>query len=239
MICLTFDTDHVSDRDMEEFLRRYPLPGRATFFCHRPYACLQGTGHELAPHPLIEDLRSWSADLERLAAQLPERPIGVRPHSCVYSHMVGIELARLGYRYVSQASNLYQSGLRPSRHPWGIWELPIYYMDNMDFWMCRNWPGLGHKPFDRGVIERALSEPDSLFVFDLHPLHIALNTRGHEDYATSKSRVVEGGESAFAHAREGRGTRMFFEELCNAMESANVRSSSCAEALEAFGCTIQ
>jgi hypothetical protein len=224
------------DAAMVEFLHRFPVPGRGTFFCHRYYSALEGLDHELAPHPFIDNLGTWRADLEALAGKLPVRPHGARPHSCVFSHMVGVALHEMGYRYVSQANNMYEPGLRPFRHPWGVWELPIYYMDNMDFWMSKNWPALGHQPFSPRIIEVALEREDSLFVFDIHPLHVALNTRGHEDYVSVKERIVTDGESPFRLSFEGRGTRVFFQELCEAMHRRNVESITCIQALERFGC---
>jgi hypothetical protein len=138
----------------------------------------------------------------------------------------------LGYQYVSQAHTLFQTGLRPFRHPWGVWEVPIYYMDNMDFWMPKNWPELGHEPFASEVIERALGEP-GLYVFDFHPIHIALNTRNHDDYTRVKQRIVDEGTSPFDLRFPGRGVSVFFEELCEALDRAGVRSVSCSEAVAA------
>lgn len=236
MICLTFDTDHMSEEGMGEFLRRFPLPGKGTFFCHTAFAALAASGHEVAPHPYIGNLSAWQEDFRRLTSALPGKAAGLRPHSCVYSHMLGVELAQMGYRYISQATQLYSADLRPYRHPWGIWELPIYYMDNMDYWMPRNWPKLDHEPFSRKVIDTALADPDALFVFDLHPLHIALNTRTPEDYTAVKSRILDQRESPFALSAAGRGSRAFFEELCEAMRLSDVQSLSCAEVLEAYHC---
>jgi hypothetical protein len=150
--------------------------------------------------------------------------------------MIGIGLRALGYRYVSQAQNLYQIGLRPFRHPWGLWELPIYYMDNMDFWMAKNWPDAKHVPFSRTIVENAVADDESLFVFDFHPLHIALNTRSHEDYVARKDQVLADSAPPFALRSFGRGVATFFEELCSEMDRRNVRSVSCLEALHHFGC---
>lgn len=236
MICLTYDTDHMSEIAMKEFLGRFPVPGRGTFFCHRAFAALAATDHELAPHPFIGSMTDWQPGLAALEAGLARKPKGVRPHSCVYSHEIGVALHRLGYAYISQANSMYQPGLKPFRHPWGVWELPIYYMDNMDFWMTKNWPALKHEPFSRRVIEVALADDEALFVFDLHPLHIALNTRSPEDYVSVKERILDEGTSPFDLTFGGRGVRVFYEELREAMERRNVRSHSCAQALQHFGC---
>lgn len=236
MICLTFDTDWMTDRDLERFLREFPIPGTGTFFLHDILPSLFATDHELCPHPAIDDLTRWRPGLEAFVGQLPRQPKGVRAHSCVFSHALGVGLHNMGYRYVSQAANLYQAGLAPMRHPWGIWEMPIYYMDNMDFWVMKNWPGIGHEPFSTGVIRTAL-KADGLFVFDFHPLHIALNTRDHMDYSLVKDKIIKDGISPFDLAFAGRGVRSFFLELCSAMRDGGCRSYSCWSALEHLGCS--
>jgi hypothetical protein len=236
MICLTFDTDHMTDAWMKEFLGRFPIPGEATFFCHRSLESLIASRHELGPHPFIENLSSWQQDFRALAATLSRTVSGTRPHSCVFSHMVGVDLGKMGYTYVSQSNHIYQTGLRPYRHPWGLWELPIYYMDNMDFWIPKNWPTLGHEPFSPRIIDAALADPESLYVFDMHPLHIALNTRSHSDYEAVKVRVLQEGMSPFDLAVGGRGARVFFEELCDGMRRVSEGSYTCMEALRRFGC---
>lgn len=231
MICLTFDTDWMTEDALGIFLERIRWPGRGTFFLHADLRVLHQTKHELCPHPFIEDLRSWSSGIERMSEYLPRKPRGTRPHSCVFSHLVATRLHELGYEYVSQAHNLFEPGLRPFRHPWGIWELPIYYMDNMDFWMPKNWPSLGHIPFRREVIERAINEP-GLYVFDFHPIHLALNTRTFSDYSSVKERIIQDGISPFDLRFAGRGVGQFFEELCEAMRSRDISSVSCADALD-------
>ena len=153
MISITFDTDHMTPESLSRFLQEYvsKMPGRGTFFAHADLPELLTTDHEICPHPFISDLGKWDEDLIRLESYLPHKPRGTRPHSCVFSHMVGIGLKERGYAYVSQAQNLYSINLAPFRHPWGVWELPIYYMDNMDFWMCKNWPESDHEPFDQDL----------------------------------------------------------------------------------------
>ena len=235
MICLTFDTDWMTQDSLARFIAKFSIPGNATFFAHDHFPGLHATRHEVCPHPFIDNLTTWQDSLATLVSRFPNPPKGVRPHSCVFSHMVGIDLHALGYRYISQAQNIFQTNLAPFRHPWGIWELPIYYMDNMDFWMPKNWPAAGHSPFDPKVIRSAL-DSDALFVFDVHPLHVALNTRTHEDYVSVKDKIISDGVSPFELEFPGRGVRSFFENLCEEMTKRGITSVSCSDALEHFGC---
>jgi len=225
----------MENRDVEKFLERFPIPGNATFFLHKAIPALYSTRHELCPHPFIDNLLSWLPEMEAFSRNLPVAPRGVRPHSCVFSHMIAVQLQQSGYKYVSQGMNLFQTELFPTRHPWGIWEMPIYYMDNMDFCMTQNWPGLEHTVFDDRVIDAALTGR-GLFVFDFHPLHIALNTRTHADYSRVRESIVSGGVSPFDLTFPGHGTRDFFVKLCSAMKNHGQRSQTCWDALQALGC---
>ena len=231
---MTFDTDYMCESSLQKFLHKYKLFGKATFFCHQYFSVLEQTDHEICPHPIISDLLQWKNSLHKIDAQLTNKPKGIRNHSCVFSHMIGIDLSNLGYVYSSNIDRLFQAEIRPYRHPWGIWELPIYYMDNMDFWMSKNWTEFNHKPFNKKLIARAIEDIESLYVFDLHPLHIALNTRTHEDYSLVKSQVVNQGACPFELRFQGRGTAVFFEELCEQMERSGQKSFTCSEALEHF-----
>jgi hypothetical protein len=106
-------------------------------------------------------------------------------------------------------------------------------MDNMDFWMRKNWPSLDHISFSSELIDRAISG-DDLYVFDFHPLHIALNTRTSDDYQAVKEQIIKNGKSPFDLAFSGRGARTFFTELCNAMAQNDKYSNSCIDALNVF-----
>lgn len=231
MICITYDTDWIEPGWMETFLAKWSPPGRATFFQHRRFAALASSHHELCPHPAIASLDVWKESVVSLVREACPGARGLRTHSCVFSHAMGVGLREMGFEWISQANNQYQTELQPIRHPWGLWELPIYYMDNMDFWMPTNWPAIAHRPFDGKVIQNAMSDDDALFVFAFHPLHVALNTGTPSDYARVKHRVLEGKESPFDLRFSGRGTADFYEDLLNAMASRNMRSYSCSDAL--------
>jgi hypothetical protein len=228
VICLTFDTDHVRAEDLERFCSELRLPGRGTFFLWDRFPNMVSYPHEFEPHPAFSGTTGWRSQLETFTRALGMEGKGCRPHSLAYSHELGVVLAQLGYRYVSQADPVFQDGLTPYRHPWGIWEMPIYYMDNMDFCMALNW-GEGHRPFSRDVIRRSL-ESEALFVYDFHPLHVLLNTPDFETYQQDKPRIL-GGESPYGLRHAGRGAGIFFEELCRAMEDAGLSSLTCLDAL--------
>lgn len=230
MIVLTFDTDYMSEEDMERFLDEFPIPGQATFFLWRPYKGISFERHETGIHPVLTEGEAWMTEIDRLLAETGCAPRVIRPHSCTYSHLLGVQLAQRGFRAISQVTCLYAEGLRAYRHPWGIWELPMYYVDSMDFTYPRNWPGMNHTPFDPLVVRRSIAG-EGLYVYALHPLHIILNSSSLEQYHGIRAKIVEEKRSAFDLAFPGRGTRTFFLELADAMGLAKMASVSCSRAL--------
>lgn len=234
MICITFDTDHLSPKQVSKFMDKYSIPGEATFFLWQPYHELNFGKHEVAPHPLVENLLSFPYDFQEFTKKLNIQFSGVRTHSCVYSHMVGIQLKELGVKYVSMNTLLHETTIKPYRHPWGIWEMPIYYMDNMDLCMKKNWQGNNHLPFSDKIIENAILHPDYLFVFDFHPLHIMLNTLSHDHYCNVKSKVINENYDPFELKMAGVGVESFFIKLLNRMKDLDLKSTSLDKALKYF-----
>ena len=235
MICITFDTDYITNDTLDKFIKMYinEIPGASTFFIHKNFPELFNQNCEICPHPFINNLEKWDTDLRNLEFCFDKKPKGLRTHSCVFSHMIGIDLNNKGYKWISQAQNLFSTNLYPFRHPWGIWELPIYYMDNMDFWMTKNWKNENHKPFDQKIIDKCLNN-EGLYVFDFHPIHIALNTRNFNDYQRVKERITSNKENPFNLTYSGVGCRDFFERLCETLQISNKKSLTCSNALNLF-----
>lgn len=215
---------------MEEFLELVHVPGRATFFCTQPYRCLEGTPHELGPHAFLPPGGDWEVELQAKRDAFPSA-IGWRSHSCVFSHMLAEQLAGLGYRYVSTHDEPGRKNPLPHRQAWGLWHVPIYYMDNLDFSAPRFWPDAA-APFSPEMIESALAD-DGVYVFGFHPIHLLLNSPDAETYF----RLREGwrrGEAISDLRFDGYGTSSFYDDLVSAMDAAGVASVSIAEALAPY-----
>jgi hypothetical protein len=230
VICLTFDTDHLDEARMVEFLELVPVLGRATFFCVEPYDCLAESDHELGPHAFLPPNADWDAALRSMRAAFPDAA-GWRSHSCVFSHMLAEQLSRLGYRYVSTHDEPGVERPVPFRQAWGLWHLPIYYMDNLDFSAPRFWPD-APEPFAREVIDRAV-EGDGVYVFGFHPIHLLLNSPDAETYFELREGWHRG-EALSTLRYKGYGTYSFYEELLTAMGKAGLESLTLGEALEAY-----
>lgn len=216
---------------MSEFLATMPIPGEGTFFCTQLYKSLEATTHELAPHPHLGEGQDWRKEMRAKRAEFP-RAIGWRSHSCIFSHLLAQEVAQLGYTYVSTNDNLELAGIAPHRHCWGVWQMPIYYMDNLDFSRKNFWQAAGGAAFNPALIERALTD-DGVYVFDFHPVHLLLNTPSPEYYLEKRAAFKSGAPiSELACAKYG--TRWFYEDLLLAMARHAVRSHAMGNALHTF-----
>jgi hypothetical protein len=227
MICLSFDTDRMDDARMAEFLELAPFPGEGTFFCTRPYASLAESRHELGPHAYLPPQTDWDAELARKRAEFPNA-VGWRSHSCVFSHILAEQIAALGYRYVSVHDDTGLVGPKPIRHAWGLWQLPIYYMDNLDFSAGRFWPD-APGPFDKRLFAPSLSD-DGVYVWAFHPIHMLLNSPSADEYFARRD-AFEAGAPLADVRYQGYGTDDYFRELCEAMADADVASVTMQTAL--------
>jgi hypothetical protein len=227
MICLSFDTDHLDEARMREFVATVPVPGAGTFFCTQRYESL-GAPHELCPHPYLPAGGDWEAELRAMRDAFPEAR-GWRAHSCVYSHMLAERIAADGYLYASTYDQLGRVGLEPNREAWGVWHLPIYYMDSLDFSHRRFWPGGTHRPFEPGLIEAVLAH-DGVYVFDFHPVHLLLNSTSAEAYFERRD-AFKAGAALDGLRCPGYGSRDFYDDLCAAMREAGVDSTGMLDAL--------
>jgi hypothetical protein len=153
-----------------------------------------------------------------------------RSHSLVFSQLIGVKLGKLGYRIVSTVDAFGRGDISPFLIPWGIWQMPIYYMDNNDF----NRPDFGtlgeYRVFDPRFIEMAV-ERDGVFVFDFHPIHLELNTPTYE-YYVERSAAFKAGAPIEQLRWKGYGTRNFFDDLTRAMFRRGLISTPLPIALE-------
>ena len=215
---------------MEEFLRDFPLPGTATFFCTQRYDALDGGPHELCPHPAPEPGTDWTAELDRTRAEFPGAR-GVRTHTCINSHMLSIAFKERGFEWVSAREEPGRRGITPYREAWGVWHVPIYYMDNMDFSFGDFWPDAAAGPFGRELLEVATRDPGT-YVFDFHPIHLMLNSTSAEEYFARRDRFIAG-EPLEALRCEGYGAGDYYADLVALMGEANLESVGISDALAA------
>jgi hypothetical protein len=230
MICLSFDTDHLDEERMREFLAGVKIPGEATFFCTQVYRGLEATPHELCPHPTLGPGEDWGPLLDEARSEFPQAR-GFRAHNCVHSHLLALELSQRGYLYTSAHGGWDGSTASPYREAWGIWHLPIYYMDNLDFSFSRHWPGTDHRPFARELLEAAVNG-EGVYVFDFHPIHLMLNSVSAEAYLSRRDAFLAGEEVDRLRC-DGYGARDHYDELVAMMGERRLASVAMRSAVEA------
>lgn len=213
---------------MAQFVELVTVDGRATFFCTERYVCLDESRHEVSGHPFLEPGADWDTELRSARDRFPEAR-GWRSHSCVYSHMLGVRLAQAGYHYASTQTEIGRAGIAPFREAWGLWQMPIYYMDNVDFSTPRFWPQSAYTPFSPLLIETAIAN-GGVYVFDFHPVHLLLNTPSAEWYLTHRDAFAAG--AVLEDVRyQGYGAYDFYEDLRTEMAAADLRSHTLLEAV--------
>jgi hypothetical protein len=230
LLCLTFDTDHLNEARMDEFLERVPLPGAATFFCTQRFTSLEGTPHELCPHPDLGASAAWRSEWRRWRKLFPDAR-GWRSHSCVFSHRIAEQLAGDGYRYASTHDEFGHPAPRPQPNPWGLYQLPIYYMDTLDLRGAR-WPEPGEHRFARELIETAL-RGEGVYVFAFHPIHLLLNSPTTAFYLERRPAFLASGTPIESLAFSGYGVRSFYDDLCQALRRSG---QDILRAIDAIAC---
>jgi hypothetical protein len=221
-ISITFDSDHMSEESMKAFLRGADIPGAATFFCTQRYECLSAGQdvHEVAIHPVLDNTTDWGGFSGNLREQCNgDAIVGARAHSLAYKQQYGVWLAQNGFSYVSQTTLYYQSRIAPFWHPWGLWEMPIYYQDNADMDMAKSVPGF--EALNPAWLEKAIAS-DGLYVFAFHPVHIMLNSFAPETYANW--RQAGNPDLTYFDRSRDQGIGSYFDKLLGLMTKAGVES---------------
>src|SRR5262249_34224916 len=89
------------------------------------------------------------------------------------------------------------------------------------------------KRFDRGMLDqlfetRRAQGDEYVYVFDFHPIHLALNTPSYDAYVSERdSYEAQGRVSGMAAKR--RGARTYFDELLELMKVHGVSSRSISD----------
>lgn len=151
---LTFDSDHMTEELMEQFVERYPDLPESVFFVTQRYKSLEKTNHKICPHPLQPTLDM----LRNLQEEIAQPKMGVRFHSCWWSHKLMEMLAMEGYIW---SSNIFYPWKLEPYIVFGVAEIPYQWMDNLAF--SENKSVCWFKPGKKECVA-------------FHPIHILLNS---------------------------------------------------------------
>ena len=203
---------------MEEWLQTVSIPGQATMFCTEYYSALEDTDFEIGPHPLLLPNTDWAAEIKKMRELFPSAK-SWRSHSLVFSQVLAIELPQMGYTRVSTSEDYFNPNPNVSFNPWGVYQFPIFYMDNADFDRQRRFEAFKPAIFDKALIKNAI-HGEGTYVFDFHPIHIMLNTPNFDFYAKTRD-DFKAGVPIDELRHQGYGVGTFFSELCQAMKEEN------------------
>lgn len=217
-LAITIDLDWAPDAAIDAVAARLIAAGLpATWFVtHASPAVDRLLGHpalfELGIHPNVQPGSTHGPTPEAVLDHLlgvVSRPVASRSHGLVTPAAL---LAGLVARGIGIDSSVFvpdTPGLRPFRQhtPRGdLWRVPVAWADDHE---------LLAPCFDSASAARAL-DPGGVRVLLFHPIHIALNSRSHEDYTAFKARhpSLDGldGAALAAEAAPGDGIASMFEE---------------------------
>ncbi|MFX0097204.1 MAG: hypothetical protein ACFE7E_05540 [Candidatus Hodarchaeota archaeon] len=185
MICMTLDTDWVPDEVLAHsvgILERYKV--KFTVFCTGSYPSLDSVDEELCEigiHPNFSDMNQVKDGLKKLKKLYPEA-VSLRNHSLFFSSKMLPVVKDFGIRYTSNYLMYGKKNVFPIEMPFGVTEIPIYFMD--DFYLLRKANG---KPDN---FEPDLLKP-GIKVFAFHPVHIFLNTESLKLYERVKGHLCD------------------------------------------------
>jgi hypothetical protein len=179
MIGISFDVDWAPDATIEHTLEILDSAGvSATFFATHATPVLRGLdGHEIGIHPNFVESGpdDWAGILDEICDAYPEAR-GARCHayhqnSHIFELFAGREIA-----YDSTVEMFRTPGIRAFRYFNGMLRLPVFWGDDTNWLTGGSW-----EPELLGM-----DDPDALYIFDFHPIHIFLNTESEERYVRAK-----------------------------------------------------
>ena len=206
---VTSDTDWVEEATMKqahEWLCSLGVP--LTYFVTQAYDVLVADAAvpvEIAPHPNFRDTDLLGEEVLRCLEFAPGA-VSCRAHSCLWSERLRPILRRYGLKYSSAAMQYLQPGIIPSRIGHELTEIPLFWMDMFHLELCER---EGRPPFDLDAL--GLDRP-GLKVLDVHPVHLALNTRSLAHYEKAKMHYHDP-ERLVECRGEGTGMQTFFHDV--------------------------
>lgn len=199
---------------------------RCTLFLTNDLGDFDFGDHELALHPNCVDLSDMGGPVDHLLRVAPEAK-GVRWHALFGSQRLYDLYETRGIRYESNIMMQDQVGIRPYRLTRRVWEVPIFFMDNMHLLMA------GDRVADFTPESLALDGP-GLRVFDFHPVHITLNTEHMDRYRDAKKDYHDPARlRAQANPSKETGSRVLLERLLDQVEAEGLATRTVLEVVEA------
>ncbi len=182
ILVITSDTDFVSDgilsyaySTLTDTPCTFFVTGNSDFVAT---TMSQNKLWEVEPHPNFIDGSTHGNSIGRVFDTVNSFKVngaGFRCHRYFFSNDVAERFADIGYKYSSNVCTDLQC-VPPFKTRYGLMEFPIFFEDG-GFLKYHGTPN-----FER-VLDR-MNNPDGIYVFNFHPIHIALNSC---DFTTSRA----------------------------------------------------
>lgn len=171
-------------------------------------------GFTVGWHPNFQPSSSHGATIVEVLEHLRRIYPGcttVRSHGYHESTAAWTALRDVGVQADSQGATAFQGGLQPMLHWTGIVRLPVYFEDDVFL------------ELDSGELEvepvEATLASEGLKIFDIHPIHFALNSRSMIEYELRKGEVYGSLQQPIAPA-DGNGSATVLASLVSRVERA-------------------
>ncbi|MFC1936381.1 hypothetical protein ACFLYP_01805 [Chloroflexota bacterium] len=225
-IIITVDTDWAANDVLEDvlfLLVEYNI--KATIFATNKSKALDALDpqqFEIGLHPNFGDQLNVEETILKLKADFPNAT-SLRSHTLLHSSRFFPVYKISGILYTSNYLSLGSKHLSPITQPFGIIEVPIFFID--DAYLIMNEE---EDKFDLSSID--LKSP-GLKVFAFHPIHIFLNTESSARYQESKEyhnditmlkKIIN----------PGKGTRSLFISLMQYIAENGIKTSTLSQYLE-------
>jgi hypothetical protein len=212
---LTFDIDWAHDQVIEDAISLVEAAGiRATWFVTHQTKIIErlmgNPNFELGIHPNFNNLLNGEASVGRSASEIIDSLLdvvpnahSVRSHSLTQSERLLDLFAEKGLSHVS--NTFIPASYQGLISPWRLWSditiVPHFWQDNVAMRM-RISDDLSQ-----------LGSPQSLRVFDFHPIHIYLDTEDLSRYDQARDSFQNPSELLKFRNENGDGTRTLLKRL--------------------------
>lgn len=206
MLAITIDIDWAPDAVIADTIGLLTAMGiQATFFATHKTSLLNDIqGIEVGIHPNFLPSKDYKCELDRLMNLYPQAK-GVRCHSYYQNTQILALFVEYGLQYDSNLVMFGCPNIQPFKHWNGLIRMPVFWEDDINCLIGNTWePEL-----------LSLSDPNSLYVFNFHPIHVYLNTDKLSRYEAAKPYYHDPIKlrEFVNHESTGIGTRVFLKRL--------------------------
>ena len=223
LIALTMDTDWAPDEVVEEAAQLVRGAGcKLTLFVTNRVAV---KADEIAIHPNLTSISEPDTPISALMAMYPSAR-GIRSHSLVFTERLRPLYERFNLAYDSNAIAYCCSHIQAAPIGRRTLSLPLFFMDRFHMEMCGD-------AVNRWDVARLPLQSPGLKIFDLHPVHVLLNTPDVPWYERAKA-FYQQPDRLRKMTAPGRGTRTFLEDLLSWIGHHRLRTFTMTELHDRF-----